>query len=247
MTFSRPKAPFRAAELWGGSILTLRQAHGRCHLNFLQQSAWPIWSLAIIECCTISDHGASFQFRLILWMGWRLALLARALIFRRSIDCCSPAITNSSLGLGGNTEEATHEDPTVELLLLDSIIQLNDPGWGNLDTRPSRRNYSSARISTTKPSNEEPRGVVFAPAAGFNTMATEAERDRDLFFARLALTVQRRYHTGKLCSPLPSRSCGNYRPASSTRQPFRNSYLPILDLTTGIFRAEFAHPVGQTA
>lgn len=158
------------------------------------------------------------QFRLLLWMGWRLALLAPALVFRISIDCCSPAMTNSSLGLGGNTEEATHEDPTVELLLLDSIIQLNDPGWGNLDTRPSRRNYSSARISTTKPSNEEPRGVVFAPAAGFNT---EAERDRNLFFARLALTVQRRYHTGKLCSPLPSRSC---RPgASSTRQPFRNS------------------------
>ena len=64
-----------------------------------------------------------------------------------------------------------------------------------------RRNYSSARISTTKPSNQEPRGVVFAPAAGLNTMAAEAERDRDLFFARLALTVQRRYHTGKLCSP----------------------------------------------
>lgn len=98
MAFSRPKAPFRAAELWGGSILTSRQAHGRCHLNFLQQSAWPIWSLAIIECCTISDHGASFQFRLLLWMGWRLALLAPALIFRISIDCCSPAITNSSLG-----------------------------------------------------------------------------------------------------------------------------------------------------
>lgn len=128
MAFSRPEAPFEAVELWAGPILNPRYAHDRCYPILLQQlldQHETLWSTNGVITVLPFDYICFYE-----WDGGCLYRRPSSISCQMSSLCRrSPAITNFSLGLGVDTQDATHEDPTVELLLLGSIIQLDNPGW----------------------------------------------------------------------------------------------------------------------